>query len=136
MIDVTCQECGAAVSVKPTGAGTPRVPRGWKRIGTEDYCGKCWAKKCILRSVTIPVVGPVGQTWAELRDALADCWQWSTQLANWGVTELAKTDVLRSPDDDKMPAMPFVYLYPQARSRFPSMPSKAVATILQTVQRN
>lgn len=135
MIDIKCSQCREVVKGKPTASGAARIPRGWKRVGGDDFCQTCWSKLYLLRSITIPVVGPVGKTWPELRAALTEAWDLTTRLANWEVTELAKADVLRGPEDSSMPAMPFVYHYPLARERFPTLPSKAVATVLQSVQR-
>lgn len=129
----TCHDCGEQRTTKPTAKGTPRLPKGWKRHNNV-YCSKCWKKRFILRAVTIPVAGPVGRDWSELREALALCWQQSTGLANWTVTELAKADIVRSPEDERLPAMKNLYLYPQARRWCPSMPPTSVVALLHAVE--
>src|SRR2546427_891041 len=43
-------------------------------------------------------------------------------------------DVRRKPGDSKMPSMKPVYLYPEARARFPGLPSQSVSSIEQTCQ--
>lgn len=130
----TCNECGEQRTTKPTAKGAARLPKGWKRHNDCVYCPACWKKRYILRAVTIPVAGPVGRDWPELREALTRCWAQSTSLANWAVTELAKADVVRSPNDQQMPAMPYLYLYPQARRWCPSMPPTSVVALLHAVE--
>jgi hypothetical protein len=134
MASLPCSDCGSARSTSLTAKGALRLPMGWKRCGDRVYCGKCWRKHYIIRTVTIPVAEPVGWEWSEFRAALTQCWEQSTGLANWAVTELVKADVVRSPSDARMPAMPRVYLYPKARERFPGLSSRTVVALLHTVE--
>lgn len=90
----------------------------------------------MLRAITLPVAGPVGdETWADLRPDLHQCWSDATACANWAVHELARSDVTRTPDMDKLPAMERVYLYPGARAAVPNLPSGTVVSLLQAVER-
>jgi hypothetical protein len=50
------------------------------------------------------------------------------------MTELYARDVRRGAEE-KMPPMARVYLYPEARGRFPALPSQTVASLEQSVQR-
>ncbi len=129
-----CSDCSKEKYTKPTVKGSPRLPSGWKRRDDEVYCNHCWRKRYIIRAVTIPVAGPVGREWSDLRTALAECWQQSTELANWAVTELAKADVVRTAADKRLPPMPHVYLYPAARGRVPKMDSMSVVAVLHAVE--
>lgn len=95
-----------------------RQPKGWKTLGTARYCDKCWKQRYVLYALTFPVVGPVDASWDDLREALNKAWAASTSLANWTATELAKNDVIRKPNDKKMPAMPAIYLYGVAKEKF------------------
>lgn len=72
----------------------------------------------IVRAVTFPLATPLGlsneraaEYWLRVNAALASAWALSTSLANWSVIELAKGDVVRGPNDVKIPKMPRVYLY-------------------------
>ena len=121
----TCAGCGAVRS-KPE----KRLPGGWKRRGEEVYCETCWRKQYILRAVTVPVVAPLDQTWAELRTVLREMWGATTQASNWMMSELYVKDVRRG-DQEKLPPMSPVYLYPDARIRFPQLPAQTVATLEQ-----
>lgn len=124
----TCEKCGKKAKGK-------RLPPGWKRTGkTFATCRDCWRQAYLLRAVTFPVASPVGATWDELRAALDASWANSTGLANWAVTELAKRDVVRGPGDGKLPAMRPVYLYPEARRRFPAMDCQSVVAVLHAVE--
>ena len=67
--------------------------------------------------------------------ALSDAWADSTACANWLSGEYYSQDVRRAAGDEKMPAMPDVYLYPEAAKRFPGMSSNAVAGMCQVVGR-
>jgi hypothetical protein len=60
-------------------------------------------------------------------------WAATTQASNWMMTELYARDVRRQ--GEKMPPMARVYLYPEARERFPELPSAACAAIEQAAQR-
>jgi hypothetical protein len=114
---------------------TKRLPPGWHRdtVGVV-HCPRCWQERYVLRAVTIPVVGPVGATWPELREALKVCWRDATRLANWAVCELAKADCVRSPEMQKLPKPPAVYLYPGAREFVPGLDPGSVVAILHTVE--
>jgi hypothetical protein len=81
----------------------------------------------------MPVVEPMGATWEELRAVLIEGWQQVTAAANWMVTELYSRDVRRGPEA-KMPPMPRVYLYPEARRLFPGLAPLTVASLEHTTQ--
>jgi hypothetical protein len=51
------------------------------------------------------------------------------------MTECYARDVRRESGQDKMPPMQRVYLYPEARVKFPGLPSQSVASLEQAVQR-
>jgi len=64
---------------------------------------------------------------------LIEGWQQVTAAANWMVTELYSRDVRRGPEA-KMPPMPRVYLYPEARRLFPGLAPLTVASLEHTTQ--
>ncbi len=121
-----CLDCGAT-------AKTPRLPRGWKRHKEEVRCADCWHKLYILRAVAMPVASPLDTDWPTLRAAVRIAFQDVTKCCNWMVTELYARDIRRT-DQPKLPAMPHVYLYPEARVKFPSLTPQSVASIEQSVQ--
>jgi hypothetical protein len=51
------------------------------------------------------------------------------------VTEFYARDVRRHADDSRLPAMPHIYLYPEARQLFPALSAQAVAALAQEVRR-
>jgi hypothetical protein len=65
----------------------------------------------IVRSIAIPVQGPVDSEWSDVSEHLRQAWSMSTALANWGVTELLKRDPGRHVKDEKLCKMPSVALY-------------------------
>lgn len=110
-----------------------RLPRGWKRLAEQTYCAKCWTAKYMLRAIVMRVVSPVDMEWQQLRDTLKEQWITMTRLANWATTECYVRDCRRN-GDAKMPPWKAPYLYPEARTLFPSLPSQAVASALQHYQ--
>lgn len=125
----TCDEC-SIVREKPE----KRLPGGWKRIEDRAYCSDCWRKRFILRAITVPVVSPLDCDWKTLDATLAEAWAACTQASNYIVTELYARDVRRA-DEDKMPPMQPVYLYPELRKRYPKLPSGTVSALEHAVQR-
>jgi hypothetical protein len=81
----------------------------------------------------MPVVEPMDGSWEELCAVLADSWAQVTAAANWMVTELYSRDVRRR-DQARMPPMPRVYLYPEARRLFPGLAPLTVASLEHTTQ--
>jgi hypothetical protein len=133
-ITITCAGCSISRAVKPTPKGEARTPTGWKKLGDATSCPQCWRKKYILRAITMPVASPLDCSWDELRKALRTVWAQTTAASNWMMTELYAHDVRRG-SEEKMPPMARVYLYPEARTRFPGLPSVTVASLEQSVQR-
>ena len=111
-----------------------RLPRNWKRLGEEVFCPQCWKERYCLRAITVPVAGPVDCSWDELREKLKESFSATTCLANWAIRELAKADVVRTPDMEKLPPRNPVYLYPGARQVVPQLPSSSVIAVLHAVE--
>lgn len=133
---IICTQCGARRDARVTARGAPRLPRGWKRERDDSpICDRCWHAAYMLRAVVLPVAGPADGTWDDLRADLHACWSDATRLANWATLELARADVVRTTDMDRLPAMPRVYLYPGARELVPEMDTGSVVALLQQVER-
>lgn len=131
---IKCGNCDATQDAKPSKKGEAKLPPGWKSHGGKIYCKTCKNKMFMLRSITIPVSGPVGADWNDLREALKKCWEASTALANWTVTELARHDTPRTPDQVKISKAPNEYLYPAARKVVPDMTPTSLNSLIRTVQ--
>lgn len=130
MIVIKCNQCGKTKENK-----TDRLPGGWKRFADAIWCADCWHDGFVLRAVTIPVTGPMeGGDWPALREALKTCWIAATNVANWAVTELAKSDTPRTADQEKIAKAPQVYLYPGARQVAPEMDTGSVVAVLHAVE--
>jgi hypothetical protein len=110
-----------------------RLPHGWKRLDEGIYCEACWRERYNLRSIALPVVEPVGAEWGTFREALKGGWTEATAAANWMMTELYARDVRRN-GEEKMSRMARVYLYPEARLRFPRLAPQTVVSIENHVQ--
>lgn len=131
-VKLVCSTC----KTEPKQTLKGRLPRGWKRLEAELVCSKCWHDRFFLRAITFAVSGPiVKEDWPALREALQEGWSQSTRLCNWASTELAKADVIRQPNMDKLPRFDPPYLYPDARKLFPGLASQTVVALLNTVQR-
>ena len=122
--------CGKTVQCK-----SARLPRGWKCLHGVNHCPDCWGKKYSLKAIAIPVLRPLGEGvgWEQFRKSLGEAWADSTSLANWLMTEYFTRDHRRGRDDQKIPKMPDVYLYPEAVKRFPDMATQAVAGMCQAI---
>jgi hypothetical protein len=120
-----CSQCHTEILPKP--GKTDRLPKGWKR-SSDVFCNKCWQERYILRAITLPIVGPCNATWPEFREALEAGWADCTAASNWLLTEMYARDVRRD-GQVKLPPMPKVYLYPEARAKFPRLPSQTIASL-------
>lgn len=125
---VTCAQCHLQRDAKRS-KNVLRLPRGWKRLGAEMLCPKCFGSRYVVRAITFPVAGPHDATWPELREALAAAWADATAAANYITTELYARDARRSPSDEKCPPMKPAYLYPALRERFPALSTASVVAI-------
>ena len=126
--------CSGCVTKVENPKRSTRAPRGWKRKGEEYFCGNCWRERYLLRAITMPVVSPLDCTWEELRADLKTMWRDTTQCSNWMMTACFAGDVRREPGMEKMPAMPRLYLYPEARKLFPALPSQTVSSLEHAIQ--
>ena len=135
-VPLKCSVTGKVVMVKPTAKGLPRLPTGWHRDKDGNaICGEGWKTLYVLRAVTIPVVGPVGIDWKELREIMKTAWGQSTSLSNWAISELSRRDIVRRQQDEKLPKQEHPYLYPEARIQFPGIPSQTVVSILHCIDK-
>lgn len=132
----TCVECGAGRKSLADKREQPRLPFGWKRLRDRLFCGRCWREKYVLRALLFPIAEPLSGTWKELEDSLRTMWAQTTSAGNWMLTQCYARDVRRTPDIEKMPPMPRLYLYPEVRVLFPDLPSQSAASLEQRVQRN
>lgn len=109
--------CGTTREVKPDARGAYRLPRGWKKIDDNIWCGDCWNKSFVVRAVTLPVWGVVdGGDMGSFWDACRAAWATATGVLNWASTTLYANDVHRIPGNDKLQKMPPIYLYGLAKS--------------------
>lgn len=130
----TCAHCGKERNAKPDKSGGVKLPHGWKREGGAPVCNECWKERYILRALVFPVAQPLSGSWKDLEADLRKMWVQTTAAVNWMMTECYIRDVRRN-GEEKMPPMPRVYLYPEARRRFPDLPSRTVSSLEQTAQR-
>src|SRR5215469_15352180 len=125
-----CADCHKKRTARLTARNEPRTPAGWKKQEDQYYCDACWAKRYMLRAISIPVASPLDCSWQELRQALKLMWAETTRCANRIMTECYARDVRRTgAEREKMPSMPRIYLYPELRAEFPALPSQTVASL-------
>lgn len=129
-----CRVCGKERPSKSAKGGGVKLPVGWKRRQHDIYCRQCWCKAHVLRALVLPVAEPISGTWRELDADLKVMWALTTRAANWMMTQCYLRDIRRS-GEDRMPSMPRVYLYPEARLLFPDLPSQSIASLEQAIQR-
>lgn len=110
------------------------LPRGWKRWDETVLCAACAKAQRRQIAVVLPIASPLGESWAALGAVLRESWALTTSAANWITTELYARDARRTPDATVLPKMPRIYLYPEARQRYPSLPAIALSTLIQQVE--
>lgn len=132
---VTCAGCGAG-RAQPIAArsGRPRTPAGWKQLQQRLWCAVCKRQRFVLRAIALPVSGPSEATWPDLRAALDEAFGETTRCTNWLMTELYARDRQRQPGSERLPKMPPIYLYPEARALFPALASQTLASLERQVQ--
>lgn len=134
-VAIRCSKCGAVAEARSKRDGEPRLPRGWNRAEKGDaYCGDCWDKTACIRALRFSVAEIMDASWQEWRDFLSPLWGDATALHNWAISQC----YLRDDTRDAMPKMgkaPAIYLYPEARSKWPTLPSQSVVSVLQLAQR-
>lgn len=129
-----CSHCKKERNARSDVRGGVRLPQGWKREDGEPVCPECWHKKYILRSLIFPVAEPMSGSWRALETDLRQMWVQTTAAINWMMTQCYVRDVRRT-DEQKMPPMPRIYLYPEARIRFPELPPQSLSALEHIVQR-
>lgn len=130
-----CTGCGKERTPPASAHGDSlRIPAGWKRLQGQLWCPACKRQHFVLRALAVPVSGPSDATWPELRAALHAAFAETTRCANWLMTELYARDHQRQPEDERLPKMRRIYLYPEARARFPALASQTLASLEQQVQ--
>ena len=123
---IACADCSETAEIQK------RLPIGWKHPQELTYyCGSCWKERDYLRAVTMTAAEPLDATWEELRTALQTMWRATTQASNWMMTQFYARDVRRDAGMEKLPPMPKLYLYPEARALFPVLPAQTVAALEQ-----
>lgn len=130
---IKCDVTGVEAPARLSTLGEPILPRGWRRFQNMVWSDRAWHDRYHCVAITMPVIGPIDGTWAELREALKVSWSQSTALSNWATTELFARDVRRETGMEKLPPMPPVNLYQDARARFPDMPTGSLSGVLQSV---
>jgi hypothetical protein len=83
------------------------------------------SKQTAVRAVTIPVACPFGDdpsgkpwTWQSFGERLNEAFRLSTDLANWAQGELARRDVRRTPDMERLPPFDPAAVYGTVPRRF------------------
>jgi len=133
-IKIRCCITGEERTTTPKVNGSPRLPRNWKWHNGKIYSQKAWQQHYVLRSIVIPIAAPVGVEWPQLNEALKRAWRASTGLANWLMTELAKRDIIRTPEMTKMPAAPDIS-HAEISKQFPEMVAGTIAAMRQNLIR-
>ena len=131
MTIIRCSQCGTEREAKPTKAGEPRTPRGWKIIVGQVYCQKCKVSLYALRAVSLPVAFC---DWEVVRKLHRTATWNVTRLANWLLTQYYTRDALAGDTNDKVPKWTTPYLYPEARVMFPDVEPHTIASVINTVQ--
>lgn len=140
--EALCARCGTVQAAKTLTSGNPALPRGWHRHREETWCATCWKSNFMLRAVTVPLAGAVEGTqderrewWLRLWKLLHARWRDTTRTSNWAIGRLVAAEPARLADQARMPKLPRVYLYPEARALSPELAPQSVCALLQAVER-
>lgn len=121
MPKASCSQCSKAQEAKESSPGKIRAPKGWVRTGTGDdtlVCAKCWGTRYATRTISVPVSGPVGLEWPDLRKLWRQASQDARVLANWAYRHLVSIEPPKTPEG-KLGKYPKVYLYGNATASGP-----------------
>lgn len=140
---IRCGRCAAARAAKP-GKDGPKLPRGWQRMPRGQYegiwCEDCWEAAFVMRAITLPVAGPIvpeggdqEQAWEDLRGRVRKCWRTATDLANWMVREMARSEPPKDPETGRLPGRPVVDLYQRSKIPFPGADPATVSALCQSI---
>ena len=86
-----------------------------------------------MKAIVMPIVSPMDSTWDEFGKVLTSYFQQTTAASNWTMTQLYSRDVVRTQDMVSLPPMKRSYFYPEARTRFPGLPSVVVAALERSI---
>lgn len=133
---MNCSQCAKEMAAKPTKDGSgEKLPRGWKKYAEQPWCDKCWKANFVRRSFLVPLLVPRDDMGDEFQGVVKTCWEEATALANWSIRELAKTDLVRMPGDEKLGKHPGVNLYTVSTPIFREMDPSSRAEILSAINR-
>lgn len=131
-VTIYCESCAESREVNMTPKGNPRPPIGWRVIDGKTLCKSCFAEKYTTIALTVPVLSP-----KRLWETMSQQWQETTALANWAQDRLIANDIVRTPEMEKMPKMPNIYMYGVAKAEYPRwgmLPAAASQTVLRRVE--
>jgi hypothetical protein len=154
---ITCDATGKTAETTSAKDGSPKLPRGWKKIGGQTYSPE--AKKSLYcpRSIRVPVASVVEGYdppdwsvercrlgWRSFRPAVKEASRTAAQIGNAMLFELARLDSLPLEDGEKgkkLPKWPLATkdlwkrLYTVGREQFPEFDSQSLAAIRQQAWR-
>lgn len=154
---ITCDATGKTAETVSLKDGSPRLPKGWKKIGGQIYSPE--AKKSLYcpRSIRVPVASVVEGYdppnwsvercrlgWQSFRLAVKEASLTAAQIGNAMMFELARLDSLPLEEGEKgrkLPKWPLATkevwkrLYSVGREQFPEFDSQSLAAIRQRAWR-
>ena len=154
---ITCDATGKTAETASAKDGSPKLPRGWRKIGGQTYSPE--AKKALYcpRSIRVPVASVVEGYdppdwsvercrlgWQSFRSAVKQASRTAAQIGNAMLFELARLDSLPLQEGEngkKLPKWPLATkdvwkrLYAVGREQFPEFDSQSLAAIRQRAWR-
>jgi hypothetical protein len=150
---LTCAATGKTISAQPKSDGSPKLPKGWKRIAGQIYSPEGRKRLYCPRSIRVPVASVVAeydppdwsmercrQGWQAFRQAVKSASREAAQIANAMLFELARLDSLPLVDGEKGKTLPkwpmstkdiWKRLYHVGREQFPAFDSQSLSAIRQ-----
>lgn len=133
---IRCDATQKERQTKLSRKGTPKLPRGWKRIAGKTYCPEAYKDRFVVRALKVPVMWPENK---EDRDALANAIRKGQrelrEIANHTLSALYTHDLQTSQFDEegKLSKFEIPYLYPILRERLPSVTPDLVVLMTNRV---
>lgn len=145
-----CSRCAITQQAKPSKDGSPKLPRGWRRIHEQLVCGGCVHGGYITRTASVRIRSATDEdgneiAYADLRTLIRQSCRDAASAANLTIQQLLRREIVRVPSMTKLCAIPApppsptgaksTAGYHEIRAALPELDPHSVTSIVQAVDR-
>lgn len=145
-----CSRCAITQQAKPSKDGSPKLPRGWRRIHEQLVCGGCVHGGYITRAASVRIRSATDEdgneiAYADLRTLIRQSCRDAASAANLTIQQLLRREIVRVPSMTKLGAIPApppsptgaksTAGYHEIRAALPELDPHSVTSIVQAVDR-